>query len=185
MNQARGVVIVAGAGMMTGGRILHHLAHHLGDEASSLVVVGYQAEGTLGRTIVEGADRVRIFGKTVPVAAAVHTINGFSAHADADALDAWLDAADPETVVPVHGEASRARRARRARHRPRAARGRGAARRRRCRSDRDRRARRPAAARRPPSGRFRCKPANEACPGAPSRWARGQPAYRAARVAGV
>ncbi len=105
LNDARGVVIVAGAGMMTGGRILNHLAHHLGDAASSLVVVGYQAEGTLGRAIVEGAQRVRIFGKTVEVAAAVHTINGFSAHADEVALDAWLDAADPETVVPVHGEA--------------------------------------------------------------------------------
>jgi metallo-beta-lactamase family protein len=105
LNDAHGVVIVAGAGMMTGGRILHHLAHHLGDRASSLVVVGYQAEGTLGRAIVEGADRVRVFGKTVRVAAEVHTINGFSAHADAAALDAWLDAADPETVVPVHGEA--------------------------------------------------------------------------------
>lgn len=105
LNDAHGVVIVAGAGMMTGGRILHHLAHHLGDPASSLVVVGYQAEGTLGRAIVEGAERVRIFGRVVEVAAAVHTINGFSAHADAAALDAWLDAADPETVVPVHGEA--------------------------------------------------------------------------------
>ena len=105
LNDARGVVIVAGAGMMTGGRILHHLRHHLGDRASSLVVVGFQAEGTLGRAIVDGAERVRVLGKTVQVAASVHTINGFSAHADADALDAWIDAADPETVVPVHGEA--------------------------------------------------------------------------------
>jgi metallo-beta-lactamase family protein len=105
LRDARGVVIVAGAGMMTGGRILGHLARHLGDPASSLVVVGYQAEGTLGRTIVEGAGRVRILGTTVPVAASVHTINGFSAHADAVALDGWLDAADPATVVPVHGEA--------------------------------------------------------------------------------
>jgi metallo-beta-lactamase family protein len=105
LDHAHGVVIVAGAGMMTGGRILHHLARHLGDRASSLVVVGYQAEGTLGRELVEGAERVRVFGKTVRVDAEVHTINGFSAHADAAALDAWLDAADPETVVPVHGEA--------------------------------------------------------------------------------
>lgn len=104
LNDARGVVIVAGAGMMTGGRILHHLRHHLWEPANSLVVVGFQAEGTLGRAIVDGARRVRVHGETVAVAAEVHTINGFSAHADRDAIDAWIEAADPATVVPVHGE---------------------------------------------------------------------------------
>lgn len=106
LADARGVVIVAGAGMMTGGRILHHLKHHLGRDANALVVVGYQAEGTLGRAIVDGAARVRVLGTTVAVAARVHTINGFSAHADQEGLDAWLAAADPEVVVPVHGEAA-------------------------------------------------------------------------------
>jgi metallo-beta-lactamase family protein len=106
LAHARGVVIVAGAGMMTGGRILHHLRAHLGEPANALVVVGYQAEGTLGREIVDGARSVRVLGRRVPVAASVHTINGFSAHADAAALDRWLAAADPGTVVPVHGEAA-------------------------------------------------------------------------------
>ena len=105
LNQARGVVIVAGAGMMTGGRILHHLKHHLYEPRNALVVVGYQAEGTLGRQIVDGARRVRLFGETIAVAAEVHTINGFSAHADAPALDAWWRASGARVVVPVHGEA--------------------------------------------------------------------------------
>jgi metallo-beta-lactamase family protein len=105
LNDAKGVVIIAGAGMMTGGRILHHLKHHLWDERSCLVVVGFQAEGTLGRRIVDGASRVRVLGETIAVAAEVHTINGFSAHADAPALDAWWSASEADVVVPVHGEA--------------------------------------------------------------------------------
>jgi metallo-beta-lactamase family protein len=104
LNDARGVVILAGAGMMSGGRILHHLKHHLWDARSALVVVGYQAEGTLGRRIVDGAKRVRVMGHTVAVAAEVHTINGFSSHADAPALDAFRVASGASLVVPVHGE---------------------------------------------------------------------------------
>jgi metallo-beta-lactamase family protein len=126
LNHARGAIIVAGAGMMTGGRILHHLKHHLWDERSSLVVVGFQAEGTLGRRLVDGARRVRVLGETVAVAAEVVTINGFSAHADAPTLDAWWAASGAEVVVPVHGEAAPrvelARRVAAARRRPRTAR---------------------------------------------------------------
>jgi metallo-beta-lactamase family protein len=126
LHRARGVVIIAGAGMMTGGRILHHLRHHLGDARNSLVVVGYQAEGTLGRRIVDGARRVRVLGEALAVAAEVHTINGFSAHADAPALDAWWAASAADVVVPVHGEAparaSLAQRVAAAGRRPRAAR---------------------------------------------------------------
>lgn len=109
-NTEQGVVILAGSGMMNGGRILHHLKHHLWEARNALVVVGYQAAGTLGRQIVDGASRVRINGETVAVAAALHTINGFSAHADARALDAFRSAAgaggtDPcAQLVPVHGE---------------------------------------------------------------------------------
>jgi len=104
LNQARGVIIVAGAGMMTGGRILHHLKHHLWDARNAVVVVGYQAEGTLGRRLVDGAQRVRLLGETIAVAAEVHTVNGFSAHADAPALDAWWQASGARVLVPVHGE---------------------------------------------------------------------------------
>jgi metallo-beta-lactamase family protein len=126
LHRARGVIIIAGAGMMTGGRILHHLRHHLGDARNSLVVVGFQAEGTLGRRIVDGARRVRVLGEPIAVAAEVHTINGFSAHADAPALDAWWTASAADVVVPVHGEAparaSLAQRVAAAGRRPRAAR---------------------------------------------------------------
>lgn len=109
-NFNHGVVILAGSGMMTGGRILHHLKHHLWDPRNALVVVGYQADGTLGRQLVDGATRIRIDGQTVAVAAALHTINGFSAHADACALDTFRSAAGAggasisATLVPVHGE---------------------------------------------------------------------------------
>lgn len=105
LHAARGVVIVAGAGMLTGGRILQHLRVHLRHPRNALVFVGYQAEGTLGREIADGASRVRLFGQTVPVGAEVRSVPGFSAHADAPALDAWWRASGARVVVPVHGEA--------------------------------------------------------------------------------
>ena len=104
LNDARGVVILAGSGMMNGGRILHHLKHHLWDERNALVIVGYQAEGTLGRKIVDGATRIRVHGDTIAVRAGVHTINGFSAHADAAALDAFRAKSGARLLVCVHGE---------------------------------------------------------------------------------
>ncbi len=106
LRDARGVVIVAGAGMLTGGRMLQHLAFHLGESRNALVFVGYQAEGTLGREIVDGAERVRVFGNEVEVAAEIATVDGFSAHADAPVLDAWWRASRARVVVPVHGEAA-------------------------------------------------------------------------------
>lgn len=99
-----GAVIIAGSGMMTGGRILHHLKHNLWRKEASLVVVGYQARGTLGRAIVEGAQRVRIFGEEIAVRASVHTIGGFSAHADHDDLLGFLTPSRPERLLLVHGE---------------------------------------------------------------------------------
>jgi len=105
LHAARGVVIIAGAGMLTGGRILQHLRVHLPHPRNTLVFVGYQAEGTLGREIADGARRVRLSGQTVPVAAEVLAVPGFSAHADAPALDAWWQASGARVVVPVHGEA--------------------------------------------------------------------------------
>lgn len=99
-----GAVIIAGSGMMTGGRIVHHLKHNLWREAANLVVVGYQAEGSLGRALVDGAQRVRIHGEEIVVRAGIHTINGFSAHADHEDLLAFMKPARPGRVVLVHGE---------------------------------------------------------------------------------
>jgi len=99
-----GAIILAGSGMMTGGRILHHLKHNLWREEASLVVVGYQASGTLGRALVGGAKRVHIYGEEIKVRAHIHTINGFSAHADHDDLRTWLDGTGDAEIFLVHGE---------------------------------------------------------------------------------
>lgn len=97
-------VVIAGSGMMTGGRILHHLRNQLHKPEARLVVVGYQAIGTLGRMLVDGAKRVRIYGREIEVRAGVHTINGLSAHADQDDLLRWLQATGSARVYLVHGE---------------------------------------------------------------------------------
>ena len=106
LNQRRGgVIVIAGSGMCNGGRIVHHLRHHLQHERNHLVFVGYQAAGTLGRRLVDGAAEVRIFGEPVPVRAQRHTIGGLSAHADQGGLLEWyshFDARPP--VYLVHGE---------------------------------------------------------------------------------
>lgn len=97
-------IIIAGSGMMTGGRIIHHLKHNLWRKDASLVFVGYQAEGTLGRRLIDGAKKIRIFGEDIQVRASRHTINGFSAHADQDDLLAWLKPTENATIYMVHGE---------------------------------------------------------------------------------
>ena len=84
-----GAIIMAGSGMCTGGRIRHHLRHHLWRADSSVIFVGFAAEGTLARRIIEGAREVEIFGERISVRARIHTINGFSAHADQAELLAW------------------------------------------------------------------------------------------------
>ena len=100
-----GAIIMAGAGMCTGGRIRHHLAGNLGSAATSVIFVGFAATGTLARRIIEGAQSVKIFGEDVPVRARVHTINGFSAHADQRELLAWHSRiAGKKATFLVHGE---------------------------------------------------------------------------------
>jgi metallo-beta-lactamase family protein len=100
-----GAVIMAGSGMCTGGRIRHHLKHNLWRRQCSIVFVGFAAEGTLARSIIDGAETVRIFGEEIPVNASIHTIGGFSAHADQAELLAWQQrTGKPDTTFLVHGE---------------------------------------------------------------------------------
>lgn len=107
LNTVRsGALIMAGSGMCTGGRVRHHLRHNLPHADCSVIFVGFAAEGTLARQIVDGASHVRLFGRDIPVHAQIHTINGFSAHADRDELLAWhAKTGKPETTFLVHGEA--------------------------------------------------------------------------------
>jgi metallo-beta-lactamase family protein len=91
--------------MCTGGRVRHHLKHNLWRAESSIVFVGYAAVGTLARTIIDGAKQVRLFGEPIPVCARIHTINGFSAHADQAELLAWHQRIGaPSRTFLVHGE---------------------------------------------------------------------------------
>ena len=105
LNRIRaGAIILAGSGMCTGGRIRHHLKHNLWRPEASIVFVGYAAEGTLARRIIDGANEVNVLGEQIPVRARIHTINGFSAHADQGELVAWHKRVDPKRTFLVHGE---------------------------------------------------------------------------------
>jgi metallo-beta-lactamase family protein len=100
-------IIIAGSGMMSGGRIMHHLKRYLPDPKSRVLIVGYQAAGTLGRDIYEGAKAVRIFGEKVEVRASTSAIGAFSAHADMNKLTRWLRPEDgriPKKIFLVHGD---------------------------------------------------------------------------------
>jgi len=99
-----GAIIMAGSGMATGGRVVHHLKHNLWRESAGVIIVGYAAEGTLARRIVDHARSVNIMGEDIPVKAHVYTIGGFSAHADRRELAAWQASAKPKRTFLVHGE---------------------------------------------------------------------------------
>ena len=107
INDQKGpLLIIAGSGMCTGGRVKHHLVHNISKSKCAILFVGYQARGTLGREIVDGAKEVRILGKTHRVKANVVQITGFSAHADRDELTQWLSGLNepPRRLFVVHGE---------------------------------------------------------------------------------
>ena len=100
-----GIIVIAGSGMCEGGRIRHHLKHNLWRSECSVIFVGFQGKGTLGRKIVDGAKTVHILGEEIAVKASIYTINGFSAHADQAELIEWISFfKDSPEVFIVHGE---------------------------------------------------------------------------------
>ncbi len=107
LNSVSGAIILAASGMCEAGRIRHHLMHNLAKPQSTILFVGFQAQGTLGRTILEGAKRVRISGRDVAVRAQIRRIDSYSAHADREELLAWMKARQPVrgSLFLTHGEA--------------------------------------------------------------------------------
>jgi metallo-beta-lactamase family protein len=110
INAMRGpMIIISPSGMAESGRVLHHLAQAASDQRNTILVVGFMAEHTLGRRIVEKRDTLRIYGADVPLRANVEILNGYSAHADRTELAEWLDAVKSTSpalsrVLLVHGE---------------------------------------------------------------------------------
>ncbi|MFC1953705.1 MBL fold metallo-hydrolase RNA specificity domain-containing protein [Chloroflexota bacterium] len=99
-------IIVAGSGMITGGRIKHHLVNNITGPENTILFIGYQAEGTPGRLLLDGSREIRLLGETYPVRARIKKIDGFSAHADRDGLLAWLSDIrhSPRHIFVTHGE---------------------------------------------------------------------------------
>ena len=106
INDIRGgAIVIAGSGMCNGGRIMQHLKHNLWRPECHVVLVGFQARGTLGRRLVDGAEHVRLWHETIKVAAQIHTVGGLSAHADRSGLLGWYGAfKNAPPVCLVHGE---------------------------------------------------------------------------------
>lgn len=107
LNSVSGAIIMAASGMCEAGRIRHHLRHNLARRDSTILFVGFQAAGSLGRTILDGASRVRIWGHDIAVRAQVRRIDSYSAHADQDDLQRWVRARQPieGSLFLTHGEA--------------------------------------------------------------------------------
>lgn len=102
-------MVIAGSGMMAGGRVVHHLRHTLSDPRNAILITGYQAEGTVGRRLVEGADTVELYGDRIPINAEVAVFNEFSAHADGLQLNVYANMIKGlKRVYLVHGERSQA-----------------------------------------------------------------------------
>ena len=111
LNSAQGArVIISASGMMNGGRVLHHALRTLPDETATVVFVGYQAAGTLGRRVADGEKQVKVLGQWIPVRCAIEKIGGFSAHADWKEVIRWLEGlpSAPKRVFVTHGESSAA-----------------------------------------------------------------------------
>ena len=111
INEIKGtIMIIAGSGMCTGGRVKHHLVNNISRPECTVLFVGYQANGTLGRHILDGAKTVRIHGQQHPVRARIDRIEGFSAHADRDELFKWLSklSVHPKRIFITHGETNSA-----------------------------------------------------------------------------
>ena len=105
INNEEGCIIIAGSGMCTGGRILHHFKHRLWNPKNSVLFVGYQAEGTLGRRIVDGERWIEIYHEKIKIRAGIYTINGFSAHADQSELIEWMKNYEVlGNIYLIHGE---------------------------------------------------------------------------------
>lgn len=106
-----GAIIIAASGMCDAGRIRHHLRHNLARRECAVLITGFQAAGTLGRRLVDGARQVRMFGEDIPVRASIHTLGGLSAHAGQTSLMAWLRSIRkaPAHAFVVHGEPNAAR----------------------------------------------------------------------------
>jgi len=106
INQIKsGAIIISASGMMTGGRIIHHLKNNISRNGAHIMIVGYQANGTMGRALVDGKPSVKIHGKEYRIKARVHTVGGLSAHADVDDLTRWISHfRNKPRVHVVHGE---------------------------------------------------------------------------------
>ncbi len=105
-NRSGPMIIISASGMATGGRVLHHLKHVGPDPKNTTLFTGYQAAGTRGRSLLEGAEHVKLHGRYAPIRARVEMLDGLSAHADADELIDWLSQGTlkPKAVFVTHGE---------------------------------------------------------------------------------
>lgn len=99
-------IVIAGSGMASGGRVLAYMSRYIGDKNSCILLAGYQAKGTRGRALLEGAEEIKMFGKYFPVKASIQNLEGISAHADQEEILDWLDQLEkaPQKIFLVHGE---------------------------------------------------------------------------------